>query len=104
MLPKAPVITPLMVVTTSKSRSSGDTSMANTDLQIVIVGQLQEIVDQITNNNKLLKERVNRMGVAKIKLLFIKRFARERLKLKEFLTQIYFKITQEGVKLPMFID
>ena len=44
------------------------------------------------------------MGVAKIKLLLIKQFAGERLKLKGFLTQIYFKITQKGVKLPIFID
>ena len=44
------------------------------------------------------------MGVAKIKLLFIKWFAEERLKLKGFLTQIYLKITQEVTKLPMFMD
>ena len=56
------------------------------------MGQLQEIINQITNNNRLLKERVNKMGAVKIKLLSIKRFAEERLKLKEFLIQIYFKI------------
>ena len=56
------------------------------------------------DNNKLLKERVNRIGMAKIKLLSIKRFAGERLKLKEFLMQIYFKIIQEVVKLPMSMD
>ena len=44
------------------------------------------------------------MGVIKIKLLSIKRFVEERLKLKGFLIQIYFKITQEAVKLPIFID
>ena len=32
------------------------------------------------------------MGVVKIKLLFIKRFAGERLKLKGFLIQMHFKI------------
>ena len=44
------------------------------------------------------------MGAAKIKLLSIKWFIGERLKLKEFLIQIYFKITQKGVKLPIFMD
>ena len=39
----------------------------------------------MTDNNKLLKERVNKMGVVKIKLLSIKRFIGERLKLKGFL-------------------
>ena len=36
MSPKAPVITPLMVTTTL--RISGDTSMADTNLQLVIIG------------------------------------------------------------------
>ena len=40
----------------------------------------------MTDNNKLLKDRVNKMGAVKIKLLSIKRFIEERLKLKGFLT------------------
>ena len=40
----------------------------------------------MTANNILLEEKVNKMGVAKIKLLSIKRFVGERLKLKGFLT------------------
>ena len=39
----------------------------------------------MTDNNKLLKEKVNWMGVVKIKLLSIKRFIGKRLKLKGFL-------------------
>ena len=39
----------------------------------------------MTDNNKLLKEKVNKMGAVKIKLPSIKRFAGERLKLKGFL-------------------
>ena len=46
----------------------------------------------MTDNNKLLKEKVNKMGAAKIKLLFIKRFVEKRLKLKGFLIQMHFKI------------
>ena len=56
-------MTPSTAATTSKFRLSGDTSIADTNLQPVIIGQLQEIVDQLTNNNRLLKERVNKMGV-----------------------------------------
>jgi len=37
-------------------------------------------------NNTALKNRVNRIGVVKVKLLLIKRFLGERLKLKGFLT------------------
>ena len=89
---KALVTTLLIAVTTLGSRLSKDTSMADTILQMVTIKQLQEIVDQIIDNNKLLKEKVNKMGLVQIKLLFIKRFAGERLKLKEFLTQMHFKI------------
>ena len=44
------------------------------------------------------------MGAVKIKLLFIKRFIGERLKLKGFLIQMHFKITQEAVKLTTPMD
>ena len=44
------------------------------------------------------------MGIAQIKLPFIKRFVGERLKLKGFLMQMHFKITQEAVKLPTPMD
>ena len=50
------------------------------------VGQLQEIVDQLTANNAVLEERLNGIGAVKIKLLSIERFLGERLKLKGFLT------------------
>ena len=93
MLPKALVTTPSTAATTLKSGLSGDTSIADIESQMVIVGQLQKIVNQIIDNNKLLKDRVNKIGVVKIKLLSIKRFAEERLKLKGFLIQMHFKIT-----------
>jgi len=49
------------------------------------VRQLQEIVNQLIENNTALKQRVNRIGAAKVKLPLIKRFLGERLKLKGFL-------------------
>ena len=37
------------------------------------------------DNNRLLKENTNRIGVVKVKLLLIKRFLGEKSKLKGFL-------------------
>jgi len=37
------------------------------------------------DNNRILKDKINGIGVAKVKLLFIKRFLVEKLKLKGFL-------------------
>ena len=63
-----------------------DTSIEDMDLQLVTVGQLQEIVDWIIDNNRILKERLNGIRAAKIKLPLIKWFLEEKLKLKGFLT------------------
>ena len=83
MLPKAPVVILSMVATTLEL---GDTSIADTDLQVVIRGQLQEIVNRLLDNNRILKKSINGISVVKVKLLLIKRFLGERLKLKGFLT------------------
>ena len=45
MPPKALVMTPSTAVTTLKSGLNKDTSMADIELQMVTVGQLQEIVN-----------------------------------------------------------
>jgi len=58
----------------------------------------------LTDNYRILKERINGTGAAKVKLPLIKRFLGERLKLKGFLTQMHFKVIQEGVKLGTSID
>ena len=42
-------------------------------------------MDRIIDNNQLFKERVNNIGVVKVKLLLVKRFLREKLRLKGFL-------------------
>ena len=83
MPPKgAPVVMPLTAATTS---GLGDTSIADTDSQLIIRGQLQEIVNRLLDNNRILKERINRISVVKVKLPLIKQFLGERLKLKGFL-------------------
>ena len=82
---KAATITPLTAATTL--RLGNNTSIVDTNLQQPItVGQLQEIVNQLTENNVILENRINGIGVAKVKLPSIKRFLGERLKLKGFLT------------------
>jgi len=44
------------------------------------------MVNYLQDNNRILKERINRIKAVKIKLPLIKRFLGERLKLKGFLT------------------
>ena len=63
----------------------GDISIANTDLQVVIMGQLQQIVDQLTSNRQVLENKITEMGISKIKILLVERFSGEKTKLKGFL-------------------
>ena len=60
---------PLMAATTL---GLGDTSIADTDLQLIIRGQLQEMVNRLLDNNRIFKERINGIGAVKVKLLLIK--------------------------------
>ena len=64
----------------------GDTSIANIDLQIVIMGQLQFIINQLTRNGQALKNKINKIEISKVKMPLIKRFSGKKVKLKEFLT------------------
>jgi hypothetical protein len=64
----------------------GDTNIANIDLQIVMMGQLYKVVNQLTNNSVALDDKINSIGISKVKMPSIKRFSREKLKLKGFLT------------------
>jgi hypothetical protein len=64
----------------------GDTSIANTDSQIVMMGQLYKIVNQLTNNSVVLDNKINSIEISKVKMPSIKRFSGEKVKLKGFLT------------------
>ena len=64
----------------------GDTSIADTDLQVVIMGQLQQIVNQLTGNRQALENKITKMGIFKVKMLSVKRFSSKKAKLKGFLT------------------
>jgi hypothetical protein len=50
------------------------------------MGQLCEVVDQFTNNGVALDDKINSMGMFKVKMPLIERFSREKVKLKGFLT------------------
>ena len=83
MPPKGALVT--MPLTATTTLGLGDTSIADTDSQLITRGQLQEMVNYLLDNNRILKERINGIGAVKVKLLLIKQFLEERLKLKGFL-------------------
>jgi len=70
MPPKgAPVAMSSTAITTSGLR---DTNIADMDLQLITKGQLQKMVNYLSDNNKILKERINKISTAKVKLPLIK--------------------------------
>jgi hypothetical protein len=96
---------PKITLTTATTlRLVGDTNITDTDSQVVIIGQLYKVVNQLTNNGIVLNNKINSIGISKVKMLLIKRFSREKVKLKGFLTQIKLKIRYKRQKLPMVID
>jgi hypothetical protein len=48
--------------------------------------QLYEVVNQLTSNGVVLNNKINSIGIFKVKMPSIKRFSGEKVKLKEFLT------------------
>ena len=63
-----------------------NTNMADMDLQVVTMGQLQVIVNQLTSNRQVLKNKIAELGIFKVKMPSIKRFNGKKTKLKGFLT------------------
>jgi hypothetical protein len=49
------------------------------------MGQLRKVVNQFTNNSVALDNKINSIGISKVKMPLIKRFSKEKVKLKEFL-------------------
>jgi hypothetical protein len=64
----------------------GDINITNIDLQVVTMGQLYKVVNQLTNNNVVLDNKINSIGMSKVKMPLIKRFSGEKVKFKGFLT------------------
>ena len=50
------------------------------------MGQLQQIVDQLTNNRQVLENKITEMGIFKVKMPSVEKFSGEKAKLKGFLT------------------
>jgi hypothetical protein len=50
------------------------------------MGQLHKVVNQLTNNGIVLNDKINSIGMFKIKIPSIERFSGEKVKLKGFLT------------------
>jgi hypothetical protein len=55
-----PKITPTTAITL---KSVSDTSIANIDLQVVTMGQLYKVIDQLINNSVVLDNKINNIGV-----------------------------------------
>jgi hypothetical protein len=51
-----------------------------------MMGQLHKVVNQLTNNGVALDDKINSIGIFKVKMPLIKQFSREKVKLKGFLT------------------
>ena len=49
------------------------------------MGQLYKVVNQLTNNDVVLNNKINSIKVFRVKILLIKRFSGEKVKLKGFL-------------------
>jgi hypothetical protein len=63
----------------------GDTNITNIDSQVVTMGQLYKVVNQLINNGVVLDNKINSIGMSKVKIPLIKRFSGEKIKLKGFL-------------------
>jgi hypothetical protein len=60
------------------------------------MGQLWVVVNQLTNNGIALDNKINSIGISKVKIPLIKQFSGEKVKFKGFLTQIKLKIRYKG--------
>jgi len=85
MPPKALVVIILRATTLQDKDTSMVENESIKDSQVVIIKQLREIVDYMNNNTQVLDNKVNEIGMTKVKLLSIERFNSIRLKLKGFL-------------------
>ena len=100
MPPKATPTT----TTSSQPQNLENTSIENIsskDSQIVTIRQLKEIVTQIQENWNALSNKLQKIGMQKIKISTIKHFNKTRSKLKEFLTQIRLKLQNKKTKFIM---
>jgi len=65
---------------------------------------LKDIMEQMNNNQLALDNKINGIGLSKVKLPSIERFNGTRLRLKGFLLQMRFKVMQEKDKMGIPMD
>ena len=51
-----------------------------------------------------MENKINKIGITKVKMLLVKKFSGKKAKFKKFLTQIKLKIRHKGVKLSIVVD
>ena len=61
-------------------------NIADIDLQVVTIGQLQQIINQLISNRQALENKIIKMGISKVKMPSVERFNSKKAKLKGFLT------------------
>jgi len=87
---------PIAIISKATISGGEDTNIVDSsgslDLQVVTIRELREIIKHINNNTQALDNKVNEIGISKVKLLSIEWFDSTKLKLKGFLSQIRFKI------------
>ena len=49
------------------------------------MGQLQQIVNQLTSNRQVLENKITELGIFKVKMLSVEKFSGKKAKLKGFL-------------------
>ena len=81
---KAFVATTLRATTLQEDTSIVE-NKSITNSQMVMMGQLRQIVEQINDNLQALNNKVNEIGMTKVKLPSIERFDSIKLRLKGFL-------------------
>src|SRR6266567_7935215 len=96
----------VMTITPEESSSNNDASMVEIleDLQIVTIGQLKEIIDQINIGQTAFNKKLKDIGKAKVKLLEVKQFNRTRAELKGYLIQISLKLRYKGHRITIPLD
>ena len=71
MPPKVPVAIILKTTTLGGEDTSMVDSLGSLDSQVVIMRELREIIEYINNNTQVLDNKVNEIGMIKVKLLSI---------------------------------
>jgi hypothetical protein len=104
MPPKVPVVIILKATTLQDKDTSIVENKSTTNSQMVTMGQLRQIVDQMNDNLQALNNKVSEIGMTKVKLPSIERFNSTKSRLKGFLLQMKFKIIQEDLKIGTLAD